>query len=149
VPDWPIVPLFAFLFALAFLRGSATYAVGRGVRGAADRRTRLAQDPRVRRGEAVVRRYGAPAVALCFLTVGVQTAVIGAAGTLRMPVRRFAPALAVGAAAWATLYVTVGLAVVEAIWGGRTWVLPTALAVLALVAATATWLRRRLAGRGS
>ena len=41
--------------------------------------------PSVRRAEAVVGRYGAPAVTLCFLTIGVQTAVNAAAGSLRMP----------------------------------------------------------------
>ncbi len=147
MPDWPVLPLFVFLFALACLRGGATYAVGRGVRGAADRRTHLAESQRVRRGEAIVRRYGAPAVALCFLTVGVQTAIIGAAGTLRMPLRRFVPALAVGALIWATIYVTIGFAVVEAIWGGRTWVLVSALVVLAVVVAVAAWLRRRFTDR--
>ncbi len=147
MPDWPLIPLFAFLFVLACLRGSATYAVGRGVRGAADRRTGVAHDDRVRRGEAIVRQYGAPAVALCFLTVGVQTATILAAGTLRMPLRRFLPALALGATIWATIYVTVGFTVIEAFWGGRTWVLLAALAVLAALGVAAVRVRRRFAGR--
>ncbi len=143
MPDWPVLPLFVFLFALACVRGGATYAVGRGVRGATDRRTHLAESDKVRRGEAIVSKFGAPAVALCFLTVGVQTAVMAAAGTLRMPLKRFVPALAVGALIWATIYVTIGFAVVETIWGGRTWVLLTALAVIALAAVLATLLRRR------
>jgi membrane protein DedA with SNARE-associated domain len=142
-----VVPLFVFLFALACVRGSATYAVGRGLRGAADRRTRLAESDRVRRGEAIVKRYGAPAVALCFLTVGVQTATIGAAGSLRMPLRRFLPALAVGALIWATIYVTIGFTVVEAIWGGRTWVLLSAIATLALIAWAGAALRRKWSAR--
>lgn len=140
VPDWPVVPLFCFLFALACVRGGATYAVGRGVRSAADRRTHLAESGRVQRGEAIVRRYGAPAVAVCFLTVGLQTAVLAAAGSLRMPLARFVPALAIGALAWATIYVTIGFAVIEAIWGGRAWV-PVAVAAGLLLLA---WLSRGL-----
>src|SRR5690606_19745348 len=94
-------------------------------------------------GEAIVRRYGAPAVSLCFLTVGLQTAVLVAAGSLRMPLRRFVPALLLGALIWATIYVTVGLAVVEAIWGGRVWVPIVAAVVLLLAAWAASRVRRR------
>ncbi len=143
MPDWPVVPLFGFLFALACVRGGATYAVGRGVRGAADRRTHLAENPKVLRGEVIVRRYGAPAVAVCFLTVGLQTAVLAAAGSLRMPLRRFLPALAIGAVAWATIYVTIGFAVVEAIWGGRAWVPVAVAAGLLLLAWLGARARRR------
>lgn len=143
MPDWPVVPLFCFLFALACLRGGATYAVGRGLRTAADRRTHLAENPRVLRGEAIVRRYGAPAVAACFLTVGLQTAVLAAAGSLRMPLPRFLPALAAGALVWAMIYVTIGFAVVEAIWGGRAWVPIAALVGLLLLAWLGSRIRRR------
>ena len=132
--DWPAIPLFCFLVVIAGARGGATYAIARGVRQVADRRTGLPDRAVVRRAEQVVERYGAVAVALCFLTVGVQTAVNAAAGSLRMPLRRYLPALLVGALIWATLYVTVGLAVLEAVWGGRPWVLPVALVVIGLVA---------------
>ncbi|MCD6638775.1 MAG: VTT domain-containing protein [Nocardioides sp.] len=132
MPDWPVVPLYLFLVVVAFLRGGATYLVGRGARGAADRAWRTDADW-VRTGESVVRRFGAPAVSLCFLTIGVQSAVLLAAGTLRMPLGRFLPALLVGALLWAGVYTTVGFAVVEAIWGsGRIWLVA---AVVALVAA--------------
>ena len=146
--DWPVVPLFAFLYALAFLRGSATYAVGRGVRGAADNRTRLGESDKVRWAEGVVSRYGSPVVSLCFLTVGVQTAIIGAAGTLRMPLKRFVPALLVGALFWATIYVSVGFTVVEAFWGGRTWLLVAGVVALVALALVAGRLREWFATRG-
>jgi membrane protein DedA with SNARE-associated domain len=147
VPDWPAVPLFVFLVAVAFGRGGATYAVGRGGRGLTDRYSRLLDREAVRRAEDVVRRYGAPAVTLCFLTVGVQTAVNAAAGSLRMPLRRYLPALLAGALVWATIYFTIGLAAIEAIWGGRSGLL-LAGAVVALVAALllAGVVRRRLMG---
>ena len=117
--DWPAGLAFAFLFAVAFCRGGATYAIARGLRGLAARRSELVERPSVRRAEAVVSRYGAPAVTLCFLTIGVQTAVNAAAGSLRMPLPRYLPALAVGAALWATIYVTIGIAVLRPSGVGR------------------------------
>lgn len=141
MPDWPVLPLYLFLVVVAFGRGGATYVVGRGARGAAGRRWRL-DSAWVARGEDVVRRFGAPAVTLCFLTVGVQTAVNLAAGTLRMPARRYVPALLAGALLWAGVYLTVGVTVVDAFWGGsRPWLL---LVVLVAVAATVVVVRRVL-----
>lgn len=143
MPDWPVVPLYAFLVVVAFGRAGATYALGRGARGAAGRRWTL-DAAWVVRGEDVVRRFGAPAVTLCFLTVGVQTAVNLAAGSLRMPLRRYLPALFLGALLWAAVYVTVGIAVVEAFWGGSgPWLLLGVLAVAAAVALVVRHLLRR------
>lgn len=148
MPDWPAVPLFAFLLVVATLRGGATYALGRGGRGATDRWSRLADRPSVRRSEEFVRRYGAPAVTVSFLTVGVQTAVNLAAGALRMPLTRYAPALLAGAAIWATIYVTVGLAVLEAVVGGRSGrLLLAGLAALVLALLIGRIVRRRVLGR--
>lgn len=111
------------LFAGAFLRGGATYAAGRGLRRGGEQ-SRLAghlDRPLVARAEGWVHRFGAPLVSLGFLTVGVQTAINAASGLLRMPLRRFLPALVAGAALWATLYLTVGLAVVDALLGRVQW----------------------------
>jgi membrane protein DedA with SNARE-associated domain len=49
-------------------------------------------------------------VTLSFLTVGIQTLVNLAAGVMRMPLRRYIPALTIGAILWAFLYATVGFA---------------------------------------
>ena len=49
----------------------------------------------------MVARWGAPVVTLSFLTVGIQTLVNLAAGVMRMPLRRYIPALTVGAILWA------------------------------------------------
>lgn len=111
--NWPVAALFVFLFGLAFTRAGATYALARGAREVGDRRTTLLDRPGVARAERTVRKYGAPAVSLCFLTVGIQTAVHLAAGSLRMPLRRYLPALALGALVWATLYSTIGFALVD------------------------------------
>lgn len=144
MPDWPVLPLYGFLVMVAFGRGGATYVLARGARGLAGRRWGLDRTW-VRRGEDVVRRFGAPAVTLCFLTVGIQTAVNAAAGSLRMPLRRYVPALALGALLWAGIYLTVGVAVVEAFWGdGRPWLVLVVLAALgAMVAGVRHVLGRR------
>jgi len=60
-------------------------------------------------------------VTLGYLTVGVQSAINASAGILRMPLRRFLPAVALGALLWAVLYATVGLAVVDAWLGNLSW----------------------------
>lgn len=120
--NWPAAALFVLLFGVAFARAGATYALARGARHVGSRHTALLERPGVARAERGVRRYGAPVVTLCFLTVGVQTAVHLAAGSLRMPLSRYLPALALGALVWATVYLTIGFAVVEVVvapWAGR------------------------------
>lgn len=151
VPDWPVLPLFVFLTAVAFGRGGGTYLIARGARGVADRGQRLEGWRAIRRGEQVVRRYGAPAVTLCFLTIGIQTAVNAAAGSLRMPLRRYLPALLLGALVWAAIYLTLGLAVLEAFWGERrVWLLLlVAAGAAALVLGVRRLLDRRVTSRGS
>ena len=82
--DWPYALTFGAFFLLALARGSATYWAGRALRYGGQR-TRLAQHldrPAVHRAEAVVGRFGAPAVAVSFLTIGFQTAVNAAAGSV-------------------------------------------------------------------
>jgi len=60
--------------------------------------------------QQLVARWGAPVVTLSFLTVGIQTLVNLAAGVMRMPLRRYIPALTIGAILWAFLYATGGFA---------------------------------------
>lgn len=144
--DLPVPAAYAFLVVVAFCRGGATYALGRLVRraGAASHRAHLSDRTALLRAERLVRRVGPPAVSLSFLTIGVQSAVNASAGFLRMPLRHYLPALAVGALVWAAIYLTVGLAVVQA-WlgsdGGR-WLL-LGLGAVALVGALSWWVRRR------
>jgi membrane protein DedA with SNARE-associated domain len=82
--------------------------------------------------QQLVARWGAPVVALSFLTVGIQTLVNLAAGVLRMPLRRYLPALTVGAIIWALLYATVGFASFAA-WQ-RLYDLSPPVAIIILVA---------------
>lgn len=142
--DWPVGLTFAFLFVVALLRGSLTFAIGHGLRRAGDSRAGERPDrPGMVRAEKIVRRAGPPAVSLGFLTVGLQTAINLTAGLLRMPLSRFVPAVVVGALLWATIYTTIGFAVVDAALGRWSWwwITAAALAVLVVVAAS------RLAGR--
>ncbi|HEY1134040.1 MAG TPA: VTT domain-containing protein [Nocardioides sp.] len=145
--DQPVAIAFGLLWLIATLRGGATYGLGRGLRGASgrnERAARLLARPEVARAESTVRRFGAPAVTLCFLTVGVQTAVNVAAGVLRMPLRRYVPALLAGAAIWATIYVTVGIAVLSAVWGGHPELLIVAIVLVVVAVVVARAVRRRL-----
>ncbi len=145
--DIPVAAAYLFLVAVAFLRGGATYAVGRLARKAgtrADRTRHLLERPGMARAEQVVGRWGAPVVAVSFLTVGFQSLVNAAAGVLQMPLRRYLPGLLVGALIWAGIYVTIGIAVLQAWMASENglWLLGAVVAV-ALVAGLTVLLRRR------
>jgi len=120
LPFWAVL---AVLWSGAFARGTALYWLGRGARagGARSRWAHHLDRPLVVHAESWVRRIGPPAVTLGYLTVGVQSAINASAGILRMPLRRFLPAVALGALLWAVLYATVGLAVVDAWLGNLSW----------------------------
>ncbi len=146
VDRWPVWLAFLVLFLGALVRGTLTYWAGRGLR-AGGGRSRWAghlDRPLVLRAEGWVRRFGAPVVSLGFLTVGVQTAINVSAGLLRMPQRRFLPAVTVGALLWATVYTTVGLALVDAVLGRISWGWAiAAVAVVAGLALGSRWVGRR------
>jgi len=141
---WAIVAL----FGLAMMRSNATYWLGRGVAAGA-RHTALEKhlDSAVmRRAERLMDKYGPFAVTLCFLTVGLQTAVIASAGIARMHLGRFLPAVIAGSVIWAIVYATVGLAAVAA-WIGLVLASPAAAVVIALLLAIVVgcviWRRKR------
>ena len=148
--DWPYALTFGVFFLLALARGSATYWAGRALRYGGQRTAlgRHLDRPAVARAEALVGRFGAPAVAVSFLTIGFQTAVNAAAGALRMPWWRYVPGVMVGALFWASIYTTIGFAVQEAWFGEHPWPWVVGAVVAVLVVAGATWLvRRRRAAR--
>ncbi len=112
----PFIWAFLILFCVAMLRSNATYWAGRGL-AAGGRKTKMQKymdAPAVLRAERLIARWGAPAVSVSFLTVGVQTAVNMSAGLGRMPMRRYIPATVVGSLAWACIYATIGLAAFDA-----------------------------------
>ncbi|MFM9370470.1 DedA family protein [Streptomyces sp. Da 82-17] len=140
----------AGLYVIVLLRAGGTFAVGR-LAAAGARRSRFAEkfsQSRFQRVERAIQRWGAPVVAVSFLTVGFQTAANFLAGSMRMPLSRYLPALFVGGACWALLYATAGIGALELI--GRLFAEHTALgvgAVAALVAALCGFIayRRRRA----
>ncbi|MGN5732284.1 DedA family protein [Arthrobacter psychrochitiniphilus] len=112
----PFVWAFLILFCIVMLRSNATYWAGRGL-AAGGRKTRMQKymdSSAVLRAEKLIARWGAPAVSVSFLTIGVQTAVNMSAGLGRMPLRRYIPATIVGSIAWACIYATIGIAAFEA-----------------------------------
>lgn len=146
--DAPRFVVYGALFGIVSIRASATYAIGRGlIVGVARTRFRtVMQGASYLRASDLVARFGAPVVSVSFLTVGFQSLVLLAAGGLRMPMRRFIPALAFGATMWALVYGTVGFVGLELV---RTaYLFSPALTIgvaVALVAATTGILLRRLA----
>lgn len=142
----PLLAAWCFLYVVIFCRAGGTYLVGRlALRGAQRSRFRgLVDRPAVHRAEHIIERYGAPVVALSFLTIGFQTAAQAAAGAMRMPYRKYLPALLIGGAVWALIYATIGLA---AFWVWfqvllrEPWI-AVGLVVLVIGAATVVVVRR-------
>ena len=139
--DAPYLVVVGALFVIVMLRANATYWLGRGLAAGAQR-TRLARMLESRHYATATTwlgRWGAPAVAVSFLTIGIQTMVNLAAGVARMPMRRYLPAVTVGCVMWAFIYGTVGFMG----WVGlqELWIRsPVAVvAICLLVAATITW----------
>ncbi|WP_053647800.1 MULTISPECIES: DedA family protein [unclassified Streptomyces] len=124
----------ATLYVIVLLRAGGTFALG-WLAGAGARRSRFAgriSSARFLRAERAIQRWGAPVVAVSFLTVGFQTAANFLAGSMRMPLPRYLPALFVGGAAWALIYATVGIGVLEVL--RRLFAEHTALGLAAVAA---------------
>lgn len=130
------------LYVIVLLRAGGTFAVG-WLAGAGARRSRFAERipaAKFRRVETAIQRWGAPVVAVSFLTIGFQTAANFLAGSMRMPLSRYLPALFVGGACWALLYATAGVGILEML--GKLFAEHTALGVggvVALVLAVCGW----------
>lgn len=97
IRSWPFPVAVALLAIIGFLRANATYWLARAARtGAGHTRVKaLFGSVGYARAERVVARWGAPAVTLCFLTVGVQTMINLVAGATRMPLRSYLPAVGI------------------------------------------------------
>jgi membrane protein DedA with SNARE-associated domain len=147
-----VAAAYVLLVVVVLCRAGGTYALGRLARraGAASRRAEVFERPLFQRSEALVAKFGPPAVSASFLTVGLQSAVNLSAGFLRMPLLHYLPALVLGALIWAGIYLSVGVAVVSA-WlaGERLLALLAAVALLAVVAGATLLLRRRRPGLGT
>lgn len=142
------VELLAALFVIVLVRAQATYWVARAVvTGAASRRWgRWLESPALKRASALLARYGAPAVTVSFLTVGLQTMINAAAGAARMRFGVYLLAMLPGCAAWALIYATVGFAVLWAVIGaaaGSPLGVAILVALAAAIVAAIVLLRRR------
>ncbi|NQX15405.1 DedA family protein [Rathayibacter sp. VKM Ac-2857] len=142
------VELLGALFLIVLVRAQATYWLARAVvTGAASRRWgRWLESPALKRASALLARYGAPAVTVSFLTVGLQTMINAAAGAARMRFGVHLLAMLPGCAAWALIYATVGFAVLWAVIGaaaGSPLGIALLVALAAAVSAAIVLLRRR------
>ncbi|QNP66971.1 DedA family protein [Streptomyces genisteinicus] len=138
------------LYVIVLLRAGGTFALG-WLAGAGARRSRFSgriSSAKFLRAERAIQRWGAPVVAVSFLTVGFQTAANFLAGSMRMPLPRYLPALFLGGAAWALIYATAGLgvlAVLGRLFAERTALGVSAVAVLLLAVSAVVLYRRRRA----
>lgn len=105
---------FAFFFTVVFFRAQGTYWLGRaaalgalfgkdsnGILGAVGR---WFNGPVPRKGVQILDRWGLVIIPLCFLTVGIQTAVNAAAGLVNMRWVKYTLLMIPGCVAWALLY---------------------------------------------
>ncbi len=114
--DSPLPVIIGALFVIVMARANGTYWLGRGLIAGAQK-TRLAHwvdKPSYQRAQRLLQKWGAPLVTVSFLTVGFQTLVNLAAGTARMSLSRYLPAVTLGCIIWAVVYGTVGLVGFEA-----------------------------------
>jgi len=144
-PEGPALTVWLFFFVVVFLRAQATYWIARVATVQVLTRTHPTGGWRARthdwlegdsaqRGADVVRRWGALAVPVSFLTVGAQTVINAGAGVVRMPFPLYLAAMVPGCMAWALVWTTIGMsAFYAAVGAGLTTGWGTALAVLTVV----------------
>ncbi|WP_225754759.1 DedA family protein [Actinotalea sp. Marseille-Q4924] len=146
--SWPFLWLYLFFVLGAALRSQALYWLGRGVAAGA-LRTRWAErldGPRTRRAVRLIERWGMPVVPLSFLTVGLQSAVHGASGLLRLHWLRYTLWSVPGWLVWALVWSgggTVALYGSVALAAESPWALAGVVVVVATVVTVLVLRRRR------
>ena len=149
--------LFVFLFGVVFFRAQSTYWLARGAPPARCARRDapdswghgpLVDGPVPRKGAAMLDKWGIIAIPLCFLTVGIQTAVNAGAGLVRMRWSTYTIAMIPGCVLWALLYglgmLAVFAAAVRAI-AGSPWGWAGLALIIGLITAKVVWGRRKRA----
>ena len=137
------------MWVVGIVRTSIVYALGAlAAEGGArlDRIRKAMDSPLYRKARRLINRWGVIAVPLCFLTVGLQTAVIITTGFTKMPLRRWVPAMLLGTFIWACIYTTIGFAILAAL-GLEPWMFPLALAIVITVLVIVSQLRERRINR--
>ena len=145
----PIEVALAFMWVVGIVRTSIVYALGAlAAEGGArlDRIRKAMDSPLYRKARRLINRWGVIAVPLCFLTVGLQTAVIITTGFTKMPLRLWVPAMLLGTFIWACIYTTIGFAILAAL-GLEPWMFPLALAIVITVLVIVSQLRERRINR--
>ena len=148
--------LFVFLFMVVLLRAQATYWLARGAASGAVLATgrqgflgtmaRWFDGPIPRKGAAMLDKWGIIVIPLCFLTVGIQTAVNAGAGLVRMRWSTYTIAMIPGCVLWALLYglgtLALFAAAIRAV-AGSPWGWAGLALIVALITAKITWGRRK------
>lgn len=148
--------LFVFLFVVVLLRAQATYWLARGAASGAVLATgrqgflgtmaRWFDGPIPRKGAAMLDKWGIIVIPLCFLTVGIQTAVNAGAGLVRMRWSTYTIAMIPGCVLWALLYglgtLAVFAAAIRAV-AGSPWGWVGLALIAALITAKIVWGRHK------
>ena len=148
--------LFVFLFMVVLLRAQTTYwlaraaasgaALAMGRQGFLGAVARWFDGPVPRKGAAMLDKWGIIIIPLCFLTVGIQTAVNAGAGFVRMRWTTYTIAMIPGCVLWALLYglgtLAVFAAAIRAV-AGSPWGWAGLALIVALIAAKIVWGRRK------
>ena len=148
--------LFVFLFVVVLLRAQATYWLARGAASGAVLATgrqgflgtmaRWFDGPIPHKGAAMLDKWGIIVIPLCFLTVGIQTAVNAGAGLVRMRWSTYTIAMIPGCVLWALLYglgtLAVFAAAIRAVTGSP-WGWAGLALIAALITAKIAWGRRK------
>src|SRR5699024_9185446 len=116
--DGPGLWVWLALYFIVFCRAGGAHLIGRAVRDGVSRVSaiqRVLTSASYQRAERALDRWGPPAVAVSFLTIGFQPGINLASGVIRMHWYRYLPALLIGGALWATIYTTIGSVSVTAL----------------------------------
>lgn len=115
----PLAVILVALWVIVMLRANGTYWLGRLAINRGEIHPRLEKSltgEAMNRAHRLSTRFGIFAVPLCFLTVGIQTAVNFSAGFTRMPLALYLPAVTVGCIIWAGFYATIGTVAFSALF---------------------------------
>lgn len=152
ISDLGWVAIFGFLTVVVFARAQGTYWLGRWARRGADavsakghgRASRVAarlSGPRAEGARLFIERWGFIGIPASFLTVGFQTMVNATAGFIKMRWDLYTLVMIPGCLAWAALYATAALTLLDA-FRRSPWLGLIALAVLIALGFGATKLHR-------
>lgn len=142
VESGPFVPVFLFLYVAVAFRSSVVYWIGRyGVRlvasneehssGLRKKAWHMVEARQTQKYAEKVRKGGWLVVSGAYLTIGIQSIVVIACAVIGLNWLQFAAAAALGWAAWALIYATIGFAV---------WRAATHAAAATAIGSPVTWI---------